>query len=400
MKKIENLIMGKKTFWAGLGRAVLFGPVILVLHFCREPYVPPAIQNPPAYLVVDGYLNGSQDSTVIRLTRTRNLDSLSTVPELGAQVTVTGDDSSVHPLFEEGNGYYSSPQLGLNTNMNYRLRIMTANGESFQSDTVSVRVTPAIDSVFWRNDSSGVGIYVNTHDPMNSTWYYRWDYVETWQYHSDVMSPALWVNDQLVIRSPAEQIYTCYTTIYSSSINVATSARLSQDIISNYQLVQIPMGDEKLNREYSILVKQYAITSDAYSYWENLKQNTEQVGGLFDPQPSQLTGNIHCLSNPKETVLGYIGASTVSAQRIFINYQDVTQPWGYIPYYVAFADGSCGLLLFSQADMVQNFDVPGPPQYCIYGTPTGAPGFLVVPSQCADCRIHGGSNVKPSYWPF
>ncbi|HTQ28170.1 MAG TPA: DUF4249 domain-containing protein [Puia sp.] len=382
----------------GLLCLVIIG--ILVYSSCRDPYNPPAIQSPPAYLVVDGYLNAGPDSTVITLSRTRNLDSTSTVPELHALVTVIGDDSVTHTLYEQGNGVYVSPQLGLNSAEKYRLRIMTANGEKYQSDTISVRQTPPIDSVSWRNDSAGVSIYVSTHDPLNSTWYYKWDYTETWKYHTDIQSQFDWQNDEPVGRTDSNQVFYCWTTLNSTDIHVATSATLSSDVISSFPLTSIPMGSEKLYLQYSIIVRQYAITSDAFSYWQNLKQNTEQMGGLFDPQPSQLTGNIHSVSNPQEPVMGYIGASTVTSQRIFINGPDVTQPWNYIPYYSQLVDGQmCGLNVFTFEQMVQNFDGPGPRYYTFFGTPTGSTGYIVVYSGCADCRTHGGSNMKPSFWP-
>ncbi|HTQ28536.1 MAG TPA: DUF4249 domain-containing protein [Puia sp.] len=383
----------------GLLCLVIIG--IFVYSSCRDPYNPPAIQSPPAYLVVDGYLNAGPDSTVITLSRTRNLDSTSTIPELHALVTVIGDDSVTHTLYEQGNGVYVSPQLGLNSAEKYRLRIMTANGEKYQSDTIPVRQAPPIDSISWRNDSAGVSIYVSTHDPLNSTWYYKWDYTETWQYQSGVRCDYDWVNDEIVSRTDQTQIYNCWTSLNSTDIHVATSSNLSSDIINNLLLTSIPMGSEKLSMEYSILVRQYAITSDAYNYWQNLKLNTEQMGGLFDPQPSQLTGNIHCITNPQEPVMGYIGASTVANYRIFILAPQVTQPWGYVPYYAELVSGlECTLQLYSYDQMVQYFDVPaGSRRYVLYGTPTGAPGYLVVFIGCADCRIHGGTNIKPSFWP-
>jgi len=399
MQKTEKCMSRKSSLTWYAGWVAVLAVFLLALEECREPYVPPAIQNSPSYLVVDGFLNGGQDSSVIRLSRTRNLDSLSTVPEPHAQVIVIGDDSVTHPLYEETNGYYGSPQLGLNGNIKYRLRIFTNNGQSFQSDTFSVRSTPPIDSVTWKNDNSGVGIYVNAHDPLNNTWYYRWDYTETWQYHTYIQSSFEWVNDQIIHRPASDQIYDCWTTSNSTDIHVSTTTLLAQDVVSNYLLNTIPTGSEKMSKEYSILVRQYAITADAYSYWQNLKQNTEQVGGLFDPQPSQVTGNIHCLSNPKDPVLGFISASTVSSQRIFISTNDLTLAWGYVPYYTAFS-ATCVITNFQLPQMIQYFDVPGPLSYTLLGQPTGGQGYLVVPSECADCSAHGGSNIKPSYWPF
>ncbi|GAB3861026.1 hypothetical protein GCM10028822_39870 [Hymenobacter terrigena] len=51
----------------------LFAPLALLwgllLAGCTDPYLPEAVQNPPSYLVVDGYIN-SKGVTTIKLSRT------------------------------------------------------------------------------------------------------------------------------------------------------------------------------------------------------------------------------------------------------------------------------------------------------------------------------------------
>ncbi len=45
----------------------------------------------------------------------------------------------------------------------------------------------------------------------------------------------------------------------------------------------------------------------------------ENAGTLFDPTPTAIPGNIYCIDNPEEPVLGYFEASGVSTRRVFIN---------------------------------------------------------------------------------
>ncbi|MEJ7664694.1 MAG: DUF4249 family protein [Hymenobacter sp.] len=54
----------------------------------------------------------------------------------------------------------------------------------------------------------------------------------------------------------------------------------------------------KLYYLYSILVRQYALTPEEFAYWDKLRKNTENLGTLFDPLPSQLSGNVHRLTMP------------------------------------------------------------------------------------------------------
>jgi Domain of unknown function (DUF4249) len=217
---------------------LLFIMVNLCGWHCRQVYNPPATQNNPYILVVDGIILSGNDSTDITLSRTRSLtDQTPSVRETGAKVSVVGATGVEYQLAEEGNGLYSINQLQLDTSQQYQLKIITTDGNEFRSDLNSVRTSPPIDSVFWSQDSSyNVNIYLNTHDPTNNTKYYRWDFVETWEYHSAYNSFLELVNDTPVFRDLSNQIYRCYQTQNSSTINVDNTSRLSSDVASRMVL--------------------------------------------------------------------------------------------------------------------------------------------------------------------
>jgi hypothetical protein len=80
------------------------------------------------------------------------------------------------------------------------LYIKTKGGEEYISDYVGIMDTPPIDSVAWRPDGDGVSVMVNTHDVTGQSKYYRWDYVETWEYESPFISLFKVVNKQAVYR--------------------------------------------------------------------------------------------------------------------------------------------------------------------------------------------------------
>ena len=361
---------------------------------CKQQYTPPAIRANPGYLVVDGVLNVGQDSTIITLSRTRNLDSISPVPELQAQVMVLGAFSENYPLKEQGNGRYVADHLNLNYNEVYQLKIITAENKEYLSDTFSAKQTPPIDSLSWKQDTLGVNINLYAHDPTNSTLNYRWDYVETWEYHTAFYSYFDYINGQVVYRDTSDRIYTCWSNFHSSDILLGSTSKLSEDVVNKKLIATVPRGSEKISIRYSILVNQYAITEDALAYWQNLKKNTEQLGTLFDPQPSQLKGNIHAVTNPDEPVLGFISASTIQHKRIFISSDDVTL-WGYQRYYYeCFVDNNA-TIKFGQdrAD-----DYLGKPNHLYTLLMYAAGVYTAVEDYCADCREHGGVNQRPNFW--
>ncbi len=211
---------------------------------CKEIYNPPQGQTAYNYLVVDGFLDRTQPTT-ITLSRTRSLaDTTPSVPELNARVTVEGDGSNIFPLTETGKGNYSIAALPMNPSEKYRLNIITANGENFISDYVEVKQTPPIDSISFTKQDDGAHIYANTHDPLNNSTYYKWEFSETWEYHSFFVSELEYsAAVQDVVARPIEhQIWRCWRTTNSTSIFIGSTANLSQDVIFEYPLVTIPTG--------------------------------------------------------------------------------------------------------------------------------------------------------------
>jgi hypothetical protein len=372
---------------------------LVAFNGCKKPYLPPIINTSTNYLVVEGVINSGADSTVIKLSRTVNISGTVVAnPELNAKVTVESDANTTYALQELGKGGYGSAGLNLDNSHKYHLHIFTSSGKEYLSDFEAVKTTPPIDSVGFIQQSNGINLYVNTHDPNNNTRYYRWDYTETWNFHAEYAAAYITDGTKLSIRTPAQQIYSCFAGNPSSNILLGSSAALAQDNIFQSPLTQIASTSEKLEAKYSILVKQYALSNDAYNFWQNLKKNTEQLGSIFDAQPSEVPGNIHCVTTPAEPVIGYVSVGTVSQKRIFISNTQLPLTW--VPTYPY----QCELDTFLYARQGQN-DVALfliPLNYSALAiTPVSingnALGFFGADPECADCTIRG-TTVQPPFW--
>ena len=189
---------------------VLISLILLIMAAlqwqCTQKYVSPYKSPVTGYLVVEGYISGNS-LTQFTLSRTIPLPGDSTIPKLtGAMVQVEGNDNTVYPLADQGNGTYSD-SLTPNPTALYRLRISIPNGESYLSDFVPYKPTPAIDSINWTfNSTNGVTIYANSHDPANSTRYYQWTYDQTWAYYSAEQSALACTRATAPIRLSADPI--------------------------------------------------------------------------------------------------------------------------------------------------------------------------------------------------
>ncbi len=367
--------------------------VFLLLFFaCREAYISPVNSSTQNLLVVEGILNSGDTSTTIVLSRSvKLLDTAEFVPETGALVSVESEQQEVYPLTETGNGRYWSPGLPLNSNLKYRLLITTDDGKRYASDFIPVVDSPPIDSIGWDRDADKVTIHASTHDPGNSTRYYRWDFNETWEFHSPFYSGLEYVNFRLIERRNSDEIYYCWKTRPSSQILVTNTLALGQDRVHKFPITRIVNGEVKLTVKYSIEVFQYALTKEAYEYWQILKKNTESVGSIFDPQPSLNVSNIHNIDDPDEIVIGYLSAGLVRRQRIFIDNSEVPG-WHYFANCFEEKVSLDSLQFFFGGGQLiptlPDFIPPGQQYTHVLGTTP----------VCVDCRLTG-TNVKPDFWP-
>jgi hypothetical protein len=365
--------------------------LIIAVMACRKNYNPPVVAANANYLVVEGIINTGSDSTMFNLSRTVNIkQKIVANPELNAIVSVESDNNAIYPLQAAGNGKYVSPGLNLDNSRTYRLRINTADGKAYLSDFLKVKISPPIDSVGYIVESNGVQIYLNTHDPTNSTRYYLWQYDETWKFNSFFDSYFVLSADTVAFRRPDQQVYFCYASDTTTTIVLNSSAKLTQDVIYQTPITFLSAGSEKIEDRYSILIKQYALTPGAYNYYQLLKTNTQNLGSIFDAQPSQLPGNIHEVNNPAEPVIGYITAGTVSQKRIFVDNRYLPA-WLPATYYQMINCAADTMTMNSKA----KFDF-----YYLHNPPYYIPTVLKISGAypiCVDCTFRG-TKTPPPFW--
>jgi hypothetical protein len=345
---------------------------------------------------VEGVLNAGNGPTSLFLSRSFKLDDTAVLKgEQNAIVTVEGKDNTTRQLTMTGDGIYTSPGLNLVLSQEYRLRVVTAAGKEYVSEFVMAKQTPPIDDVTFRQNDKGVQIYVTTHDNTGDSRYYLWNYDETWEIRTYFFSKYKYVlaDDTVLPRSQAEDVSTCWKYGSSHDILIGTSTAYETDTIPEAPVRFIGNGDERLAVRYSILVKQTALDKKGYEFYELMKKNTESIGTIFDPQPSQAQGNMHSVSDPNEQVIGNITVTNIEEKRIFIEAAELDR-WRFTQ--------SC------TTDTVAN----DPDSiYFAYGTgwdvydaifsrtrPGVIESYKFSIRSCVDCTKRGGDLSRPPYW--
>ena len=362
--------------------------ILLALTSCREAYLPEIRESDNKVMIVEGYIQANGEETRIRLTRSRPVassDPFQIIPN--ASVVVESNAQESYPLSTWGDGTYSGNFI-LDASKQYRLKIVT-DGKEYASSFEKVLVTPAIDSLTWAEEEQGIELSVNTHSTDPELQYFLWDYTETWEFHSKHESFYKYDPDLGEVNPRPEEerrnMYICYKHQLSSSLLLGTSSNLEDNIIYHSPLLKIPRHDQRLSVKYSLLVHQLALTRPAYDFYRAMKTNTETTGSIFGPQPTEISGNIKCISDPSELVIGYVSVTSPAQQRIFIHNNDITN-WNYqVPCEEVY--------VVNNPDTFRLYY----PAYTPYQMKGFNEGFYSADRKCIDCTL-SGTNIRPAFW--
>ena len=369
----------------------------LVLPFsnCVQEFHPPS-KGYENLLVIEAFLTDGDDAFEVKLSRSIPIDTSGFVPEPGAEVSLSDDSGENYQLeeSEEPGVYFFPGEINPQIGKSYQIHVQTRNGNQYESSSVTMRETPEIDSISFRYEEKpteglkGLQIYANTHDPANATKYYRWEWDEAWTFRTPYNSYIIWEDGQILDRKKGVNV--CWKFGRSTAIEIATTKNLSNDWVSEYPLNYVSTETDRLKMKYSIRVKQYALSEESYNYWLELQKATENLGTLFDPQPSIVYGNIYNVNDEDEVVLGYFDSSSSREQRIFITSRDLP-PTRY-PNYFSYCEDSI-VSPRRVEEMIDN-------NWWLVEETTndfGFPVFILSRLPCIDCTLYG-TNEKPDYW--
>ena len=280
-----------------------------------------------AEVVIEGRILAGEES-VVHLSYTIPLNSEEAAPDiLNAQVYVIGQNGyrSQAAEFDIEKDCYIVDTRNLENNTHYALEV-TVDGDTYQSKFQPLLTSPEIDEVTWRENESSVSIHVTTVAEKEDSRHFMWSFEEDWEFHAEVdmrgndeIKPIYNKNRHYPDLTETRNPYLfCWMHDESRHILLHSTTGLSENRVENVKLHEIGIEDIRISYIYSILVKQWSLSDEAYKYYSTAKQYTEESNGLFTPILSDYQGNITCVSNSDKRAHGYVLASSVTTKRIFI----------------------------------------------------------------------------------
>jgi hypothetical protein len=397
-----------KTFYIIICSAFLF------LVGCTEPYEIETVDYENV-LVVESTITNELKPQIVKLSRTSTLENPQILLENYATVTVRGDNGENFSFSQDSEtGFYVSNQaFSAQPNVSYSLNIKTQDGKTYSSSPVILPPAVEIDEVYGErivnneDNKDGVQVLVNTEDPTGNAKYFRYEYEETYKivapYPSPYTAEIINFDDEWytyeVILSPREPEIICYTTENSTGINQTATTEFNENRVFRFPVKYLSKFDAKMQTRYSILVKQYVQSLEAYTFYKIVKELGNVESLLSQGQPGYVAGNMVSDTNSDEKVLGFFEASSMTSKRIYFNYDDfgLEKP----PYFV-----DCDYLILDYRDNSTLDNDPNDREiiftylsYFDYQVVDFQPPFvyIIAKAECTVCTSFS-SKVRPNFW--
>ena len=379
---------------------------------CTEPHEIET-QDYERILVVESTITDEVKSQIVKLSKTSTLDTIAVLWEYNALVNVLSSDGEIYRFSQDyDTGFYiSDRQFSAQPNVSYTLKINTEDGRNFTSSTVTLPPVVPMNDVFaapvmeTTQNKDGVEVLVNTEDPTGNAKYFRYEYEETYKvvvpnptlYTAEIVNyiPSPYPESYQIVLTPRIPEEVCYSTEYSTGIIQTSTTEFNENRVFKFPVKYLSKEDSKFRERYSILVKQYVQSMEAFTFYKTLR-DLGSVGSLLSQaQPGYVVGNIAEDANPKEKVVGFFEASSLSSRRIFFSYEDfgIAKP----PYFT-----ECEILRLDYKMIREPDDRAALLNFIKYydyqvlsGSSTGI--YRIIKPECSLCTYFS-SNIKPEFW--
>jgi hypothetical protein len=306
---------------------------ILILIFfalllaCQEVYNPDDIDADLKIPVIEGYLHDGPGPYRVELFWAAGFYDRSYTPISGAYVTISDNQGNVEILTESANGRYYTDKNGIRGTSGriYTLHIELTDGSIYESAPVQMQAPEKIDTIYaeiGKKEYTSRNLYGDLMIKRKGGLYLYTD-IKTepgdnrfFRFYSRVVSQSqysvLYVN--LGAISP---VYVYCWDIWSLNeiVNVkSTILSNNEQVIKRHNIGFLPYSFDSrpqddttgpvIPKGWIVSTTAYSIQKDAYEYYSSVVKQLEAEERMFDPVPSQVTGNIHCLSDTGKLVLG------------------------------------------------------------------------------------------------
>ena len=373
---------------------------ILLVASCVYPFEPEGVVSQPRLVFEGDIVLGEVFSITVRSTHPINPDD--TEGFIGVQTgraRVESSKGAIYPGINWSSGgdglRFSFDLTGADPDAEYRLHFHEegGDGKDYYSRWQEVMAAPEVTDLEFDYDDEKVHIRVDAGSSTSS--YFKWDYTEDWQFHAEYI-PHNWFNVPSRSVMPYEggyddSLYWCWNHASSVESGLASTGSLKENRLDGHLVVSFDRSNIRFQWRYRMDITMRNLGKEAYDYLRNMNEISDISGDLFSPNPNDMRGNMVCVQDSSEFVIGYISAVQLARKRMYIASDENTfyKAPSSTELFLPEVSQSRGLLDYFNADFRPVMDIP-----VDMGTAVGW-----GPLRCIDCRASGGTKLRPSDWP-
>jgi Domain of unknown function (DUF4249) len=289
-------------------KKILFVLSLFVLASCVDEVSLP-LRDPSPQLVVEGLISNDPVPYEVKLSYTGVFSSGRFLPIRlivnGALVTISDDRGNTTTLEQDfldpGTYRTTDPSFVGVVGRSYTLTVITPDEKKFVSKPERLVAVPPISRVYAEfaertlSRPDGYEIYIDTQDPADAQNYYRWTAYGF--SNRPCGQPYLWV------------------PFFNRGINIFSDDNINGKQIARRNVLFSPMYGSGF---HFIEVAQYAMSREAYQFWQLYNEQLSRTGSILDPLPAPIKGNISNAANPDDIALGYFQASGIARRKLKI----------------------------------------------------------------------------------
>lgn len=309
--------------------------LMLLLSTCLDPFSL-KVESGDKLLVIDGLFSTSRQH--LRLSYTKDLGNSRREYISDAQISLFDNIGNKSEYTPTGEGAYllSNQDFQAEVGRGYHLEINLTNGKKYQThpqiipksikpEALSFKVEQEV-----RGNRSNIGIensyinlYLDTKVKIDKeTAYLRWLVDEVYSFQDEICHPLDNATNCYVYLNPKQELL------------ILSGKDFEDEVIENIPVFSKKMVQKspEYKQKHVFNIYQLSITKEAFAYWENVLQLTNQSGSIFDKSPAGLRGNCFNVDDENELVLGFFEVSVIETIRTFSRPVDFDGKYIFVNY--------------------------------------------------------------------
>jgi Domain of unknown function (DUF4249) len=309
-----------------LKKILIVAAILSLSFFSCIKQVDVNLRNAKPILVVEGNITTDTVSYTVKLTysgQVLHADSvLDQYVEKDAKVTISDDLGKSTSLVYTSQGNYvtnDSTYIG-KVGRSYTVTVVLKDGTKYVSTPEKIKAPVPIDSIsvhyngyFDFNEPSRMEVFVSTRDPAQEENYYRWTF-DDWVGRE---TPGVGCGFGCVM------FQYCFQHYVDNEVHI-----LSDAYINGNEIKEQKVGFTYIFTYFNpyVNIGQLSLTREAYQFWEAYQAQQTRTGGVLDPLPAAIRGNVHNATDVNDIALGYFSAASVTRRKVILI------PYSITPY--------------------------------------------------------------------